>query len=183
MDTMEVGVTAEQRERAAGQAAARGAAGSTGTTGRDLRGYLRFLEEEHPDQLFHVTREVDPHFETTALLAKLERQQRFPVVIFDRVKGSPYPVVTNVHASFQRLAMSLGLSPDAGVREFTREYGRREDRPIPPETVATGSVKEVVLQGDEIDLYQLPLLTYHELDAGAYITAGITVMKDADTGS
>jgi 2,5-furandicarboxylate decarboxylase 1 len=177
-DGMEAGPTLEQHERAREVVA--GAV--TTVPGRDLRGYLRFLAEQHPDQLYHVTREVDPRFEATALLAQLERQQRFPVVIFDRVKGSPFPVVTNVHASFQRLAMALGLPPDATVRDFTREYGRREDRPIPPVVVPTGPVKEVVLTGDQVDLFQLPLLTYHERDAGAYVTAGFTVMKDPDTG-
>jgi 2,5-furandicarboxylate decarboxylase 1 len=181
MDVMEAGLTAEQREREAREAAAVRARG-TGATGRDLRSYLRFLEEQYPDQIYHVTREVDPHFEVTALLAKLEQQRRFPVVVFDRVKGSSMPVVTNVHASFQRLAMALGLPPTATVREFTREYAYREDHPIPPEIVDTGPVKEVILKGDEVDLYQLPLLTYHEKDAGAYVTVGFTVMKDPDTG-
>jgi 2,5-furandicarboxylate decarboxylase 1 len=180
MDTMEPGLTAEQRERL--QAAATQPLGTPGQTGRDLRGFLRFLEEHYPDQVYHVTREVDPRFEATALLAKLEQQGRFPVVIFDRVKGSSIPVVTNVHASFQRLALALGLPPTAGPREFTREYGRREDRPIPPVLVDSGPVKEVILKGDAVDLFQLPLLTYHELDAGYYVTCGFTVMKDPDTG-
>ena len=82
-------------------------------TGRDLRGYLAFLEQHHPDQLFYVDREVDPRFEVTALLAKLERQGRYPVVIFRNVRGSKIPVVTNVHASFQRLAMALDLPAEA----------------------------------------------------------------------
>src|SRR3712207_4003846 len=69
-------------------------------TGRDLRGYLQFLEQNHPDQIMYVDREVDPKFEVTALLAKLERQGRYPVVIFRNVRGSKIPVVTNVHASF-----------------------------------------------------------------------------------
>src|SRR6266516_2455182 len=101
-------------------------------TGRDLRDYLAFLEQHHPDQLFYVDREVAPRFEVTSLLAKLERQGRYPVVIFRNVRGSKLPVVTNVHASFQRLAMSLGLPGEASVRDFTDEYSRREDRPIQP---------------------------------------------------
>ncbi len=153
-------------------------------TGRDLRGYLEFLKKNHPDQIFYVDREVDPKFEVTALLAKLERQHRYPVVIFRNVKGSKLPVVTNVHGSFARLAMAIGLSPDATVPEFTREYSRREDRPIEPIVVSRDEapVKEVVIKGDDVNLYDLPLLTYHEKDAGYYATIGYEVMLDPDSG-
>src|SRR5919197_5240325 len=154
------------------------------STGRDLRGFLAFLEREHPDQLFYVDREVDPKFEATALLAKLERQKRYPVVVFRNVRGSKLPVVTNVHASFQRLAMALGLPRDASVREFTDEYSRREDRPLEPGLVPReeAPVKQIVLTGDQVNLFDLPLLTYHEQDAGFYVTCGFEVMRDPDSG-
>jgi 2,5-furandicarboxylate decarboxylase 1 len=150
----------------------------------DLRGFLDFLCQHHPDQVMHVEREVDPRFEVTALLAKLEQQGRYPVVIFRNVRGSRMPVVTNVHASFARLAMAIGLPETASVPEFTAEYGRREDRPLEPILVPRDEapVKQVVLQGDEVNLFDLPLLTYHEKDAGAYATLGYAVMRDPDTG-
>jgi 2,5-furandicarboxylate decarboxylase 1 len=153
-------------------------------TGRDLRGYLAFLEQHHPEQLFYVDREMDPRFEVTALLAKLERQGRYPVVIFRNVRGSKIPVVTNVHASFQRLAMALDLPAEASVRDFTDEYSRREDRPLEPILVSReeAPVKEVVLRVDQINVYDLPLLTYHEHDAGFYVTCGFEVMRDPDSG-
>ncbi|MBI4321586.1 MAG: UbiD family decarboxylase [Chloroflexi bacterium] len=154
------------------------------STGRDLRSYLAFLEARFPDQLFYVEREVDPRFEVTALLAKLERQKRYPVVVFRNVRGSRLPVVTNVHASFQRLALAIGLPADASVPEFTREYGCRESRPLDPVLIPRDEapVKEVVLTGDQIDLDALPLLTYHERDAGSYLTEGFCIIRDPDTG-
>src|SRR5919201_1756633 len=135
---------------------------------RDLRGFLDFLCRNHPQDVTYVDREVDPRFEVTALLAKLEQQGRFPVVIFRHARGSHLPVVTNVHASFARLAMALGLPATASVPEFTAEYSRREDRPVEPMVVSReeAPVKQVVLRGQEVDLDELPLLTYHEKDAG-----------------
>ena len=38
---------------------------------KDLRGFLKELEAEEPDQILRVKREVDPHFEVTGVLAKL----------------------------------------------------------------------------------------------------------------
>lgn len=154
------------------------------STGRDLRGFLKFIEENYPDQIYYVDREVDPQFEVTAILAKLERQKRYPIVIFRNVKGSKLPVVTNVHGSFERLAMAIGLPLEASIPEFTRQYSRREDNPLEPVLVPRDEapVKEVVLKGEEIDVYDLPLLTYHEKDAGSYITCAFEVLKDPDTG-
>jgi 2,5-furandicarboxylate decarboxylase 1 len=151
---------------------------------RDLRGFLDFLCRQHPDHVMYVDREVDPRFEVTALLARLEQQGRYPVVIFRNVRGSRLPVVTNVHASFSRLAMAIGLPESASVPEFTAEYSRREDRPLEPTLVPReeAPVKQVVLSGEDVDLFELPLLTYHEKDAGSYATLGYAVMRDPDTG-
>ena len=43
-------------------------------------------------------------------------------------------------------------------------------------------MQEVVLTGKDIDVTQLPILTYHEKDAGRYITAGFGIMRDPDSG-
>jgi 2,5-furandicarboxylate decarboxylase 1 len=163
-------------------------------TGQDLQSFIRFLEENHPDEVLRVSREVDPVFEVTAILWRLENERRYPLVIFENVKGSSMPVVTNVHASFARLAMAIGLPIDATPRDFVLEYMRREAEPIPPRLVdnASAPCKEVILTGDEVDLTKIPTLKYHELDSGQvdpgfesfqgrYITLGYDTMKDPDT--
>ena len=43
-------------------------------------------------------------------------------------------------------------------------------------------MQEVVLTGKDIDVTRLPILTYHEKDAGRYITAGFGIMRDPDSG-
>ena len=77
---------------------------------KDLREFLKEVEIEEPDQVLRVTREVDPHFEVTAILAKLEKERKFPIVIFEKVKGSALPVITNVHGR----ARGVGALPDVG---------------------------------------------------------------------
>ena len=88
---------------------------------KDLRTFLAELEADEPDQVIRVKREVDPHFEVTGVLAKLEQQRKFPVVIFENVKGSALPVVTNVHADARRLFRAIGLK-NGTISEFIREY-------------------------------------------------------------
>lgn len=163
--------------------------------GKDLRGFLRFLETHYPNEVLRVKREVDPMFGATAILWRLEKERRFPAVIFEHIKGSDIPCVTNVHASFARLAMAIGLDIDATPRDFVLEYMKREDAPIEPKIVDPGSApcKEVILTGGDVDVFKLPMLKYHELDSGQvdpgyeahrgrYITLGYVIMKDPDTG-
>ena len=148
---------------------------------KDLREFLKQVEAEEPDQLVRVKREVDPHFEITGVLAKLERERKFPIVIFENVKGSTLPVVTNVHANAQRLFRAIGLE-NGTLSEFIREYSAREDSPKPPVVAKEAPVQEVILKGKDVDVTRLPILTYHEKDAGRYITAGFGIMRDPDTG-
>lgn len=148
---------------------------------KDLRQFLAEVEAAEPDQILRVKKEVDPHFEVTGVLAKLEKERKFPVVIFERVRGSSLPVVTNVHADARRLFRAIGL-PDATLPEFIREYAAREDSPRSPVLVKEAPVQEIVLTGKDIDVTRLPILTYHEKDAGRYITAGFGIMRDPDSG-
>ena len=66
----------------------------------DLRGFIAFLEKEHPEQVVRISREVDPKFGVSGILERLERDGKFPLVIFENVKGSKIPLVANMHASF-----------------------------------------------------------------------------------
>jgi len=89
-----------------------------------------------------------------------------------------------MHADFKRLAMGIGLPENAGIREFTDEYARKEAAPIKPILVDSGDapVQQVVWEGEDVDLFKLPALKYHEKDAGRYISAGFEIMIDPDTG-
>jgi 2,5-furandicarboxylate decarboxylase 1 len=147
----------------------------------DLRGFIEFLDTEHPDQIIRITKEIDPKFEISGILERLEKDGRFPLVIFENVRGSKIPLVANMHASFERLRLALGMT-EGGIKEFVTECAARQDNPIEPRTVTSGPVQEIVTIGGDVDVTELPICTYHELDAGKYITAGLALMRDPDTG-
>lgn len=147
----------------------------------DLRGFIEYLEANHPEHVIRITKEVDPHFGVTGIIDRLEKDNQFPVVIFENVKGSKIPLVANMHADFERLRWSIGME-EGSVKEFLKEYKKREDNPIEPQIVESGPVQEVVKMGDDIDVNELPICTYHEKDAGKYITAGMELIRDPDTG-
>ncbi|HKQ00650.1 MAG TPA: UbiD family decarboxylase [Actinomycetes bacterium] len=130
--------------------------------------------------LLVVERAVDRTWEITAVLDRLERDHRFPAVRFSSIKGFPgWSVVGNVFASRPAIAALL----DAPVDRLTEEVARRLERPIDPVLVDDGPVHDRVLTGDEATLEALPIPTHHERDAGPYLSYGVAVCKDPETGA
>jgi 2,5-furandicarboxylate decarboxylase 1 len=142
---------------------------------QDLRSFLDLVKRQKPEDFQIVSRPVDPAYEITALVVKLEKEaRRRPVVLFENVKGSAFPVLTNLHASRGRLAAAIGARPEAMLPTYLRAM----ERPIAPRIVSTGPVKEVVRRGSEVDLGLLPQIVHHQGDAGPYVTAAISFAKD-----
>ena len=148
----------------------------------DLHGFIAYLEAEHPEEIVRITKEVDPRFGVSGILHRLEEDEQFPLVIFENVKGSSIPLVANMHAKFERLRYSIGME-EGGIKEFLVECSKREANPIKPiKHQGEAPVQELVMIGEEVDIRELPICTYHEKDSGAFITAGMALMKDPDTG-
>src|SRR2546423_2164564 len=143
--------------------------------GQDLGSYLDAVKRREPDELHVVSRPIDPAYEITALVVKLEKERRRrPILLFENVKGTKFPVLTNVHASRSRLALALNCAPDAMLTTYLKAM----DKPISPRVVDAAPAQEVVLTGADVDLYALPQIVHHEGDAGPYITSAISFAKD-----
>lgn len=150
---------------------------------QDLRTYLDQLLAETPDAVKIVEEEVDPEFEATAIVHKILNDPKypgFPAVLFKNIKGSPIPMLLNLHGTYDRVALSIG----SDVKGMVPEYARREGSPIPTTLVDSDKapVHEVVWTGDQIDATKLPTLVHQELDAGRYITSAATISRDPDSG-
>ena len=142
---------------------------------QSLTAYLDLVKRTKPEEIVMISREMDPAYELTALVVKLEREgRRRPVVICERLKGSKFPILTNLHASRSRLALAMSSAP----QDMLRTYLRAMDKPIPPIVVKTGPCKDTIVTGDKINLYDLPQILHHEGDVGPYITAAISFAKD-----
>jgi UbiD family decarboxylase len=147
---------------------------------QDLRSYLELIKQDHPDDFVTISPEVDPAYEITAITVKLEQEaKRRPILLFEKVKGTKFPVLTNLHAGRARLANAIHAQSEG----MQQAYLRAMEKPIPPKIVTKAPVKEVVLTGDKVNLYDLPQIIHHEGDAGAYITAAISFAKDPNSGT
>jgi len=144
---------------------------------QSLRGFLNTLKNES-GELFIVDREVNPVFEIPGIIEKCISHGKNAAFIFNKVTGSSLPLVSNIFASRKRIALALGVKEE----ELNATFRMREDKRLKPEMVSSGSVQEVLWEGEEVDLSMLPIVTHHEKDGGPYITGGVMVMKDPETG-
>lgn len=139
---------------------------------KDLRGYLDKAGTR--GQLLRVDREVDSRTEAPALIGKSIEKEK--ILLLRKVAGSSHRVVGNTLGSRQWLAEVLGCDH----RALASWFGERASRSVPPVFVERAPVKEVVER--TVNLHALPILTLHEGDAGPYITGGIGIQKDPETG-
>jgi len=145
---------------------------------KDLRGFIAELESQHPEEVARVKKPISPRYEITALLTRLEKKKQFPLLLCEKVEGSDAPVVINAQASRRLMAAALQCAP----AELARTFSERQAKPLAPVEVADAPVHEVVQTGDQVDLGQVPLLTHYDVNAAPYVTAGIVVAADPDTG-
>lgn len=143
-----------------------------------LRGFLAELEASDPAALWRIGELIGLEHDATAIAMELERGGRSPVLWFDRVGESRFPVVANVFGHRDRFALGLGVKP----AELIRRWGEYGDRRLGPVLRESGPVQAVVMTGDDVDLAKLPIMLHFECDAGRYITNGILIAKDPDTG-
>src|SRR5207244_12282626 len=93
----------------------RGGAHRTGgrnAVAQDPRSYLDSIKRTRAADFQIVSRPVDPSYEITGLVAKLEKEgRRRPVLLFENVHGTKFPVLTNLHASRAPLAAAINAAP------------------------------------------------------------------------
>lgn len=140
----------------------------------DLRSFL----EDLGGDLSRIGQEFDPKFEMAALLRELQASD--PAVLFENVKGYPGVRVSgNLIGSRRRMALALGTTED----RLAETYLQRTRHSVPPVMAKTAApVKEVVRKNPDDLLSILPILTYYEKDAAPFITSGVVLCRDPETG-
>jgi UbiD family decarboxylase len=142
----------------------------------DIREFLAGLEAE--GDLVRIRDTVSPQYDIVALTRQASDQDG-PALLFESVQGSQFPVLSGLFGARRRVAKALGV-PDA---ELFRRYMEREGKLIEPRMAAKSACQEVVWKGEEVDIGKLPIVRHYEKDGGAYVTAGLQVAKDPQTGA
>lgn len=169
---------------------------------KDLRGFIRRLEDV--GELARVAAPVDPVLEIAEITDRISKSPSGgKALFFENVRGSDFPVVTNIFGSPRRICLALGVDePDDlarlmegllarlpagpnvdGINEmsFIPEFSR-----FAPREVADGHCREVV--ESRTDLERFPVLKNFAGDGGPdrdgrFITLPLVITRDPDTGS
>jgi 4-hydroxy-3-polyprenylbenzoate decarboxylase len=159
----------------------------------DLRSFLDDLEVR--GQLKRVRVEVDPRFEVAEIAQRVVREGG-PTLLFERVKGSKYPVAINFLGSFERIERAIGMHPEelgARLVRFAEELnppsverllGARDLLPrlvaFRPARVSRATAQAVVERTPDLDA--LPIITCWPQDGGRFITFPLVFTRHPRTG-
>ncbi len=167
---------------------------------QNLREYIAHLERE--GELFRVTTPVSNKLEICEITDRVSKSEGGGKALLFKVDGSEFEVVTNIYGSQKRMCMTLGVDRledlttriDALLREVTAPkitlWDKLKTLPtlaemtkwLPKTSSKKGECQEVIITGDEVDIYKLPILKCWINDGGEFITLPMVHTLDPESG-
>ena len=162
----------------------------------DLRAFMAELEKR--GLLRRITTEVDPELEITEISDRVVKSGG-PALLFENVKGSGMPVVTNLFGTEQMMKLALEVEDLDQIGAELMGILQPPELPatlidklkaLPrlvqlssfiPKKVKSGPCKEVMIK-DNPKLSDLPVLKCWPEDGGPFITLPLVFTKDPETG-
>ena len=147
----------------------------------NLRTFIQLLKKE--DDLATISVEVDPYLEVAEIHRRVV-EKGGPALLFNQVKGSRYPIVTNLFGTKRRIELAFGPKPEALVSQIVSlakavlpprvaELWRQRSLAVDLLKLGTkrttrAAVTKIV--DDPPRLTELPVLTTWQEDGGPFIT-------------
>lgn len=165
---------------------------------KNLKEFINYLEDEN--ELVRITKEVDPYLEITEI-SKRALQNKGKALLFENVKNSKYPVLTNLFGTTKRIALALGKNDVQDLRKIGELLAELK-QPTPPKKanealkkittfknvlnmvvteIKKGKCQEVIIEADKVDLTKLPIQTCWPEDVSPLITWGLVITKGVDS--
>ncbi|WP_028583522.1 UbiD family decarboxylase [Desulfogranum mediterraneum] len=157
----------------------------------NLRDFIDILRSNR--QLLTIDQEVDPYLE----IAEIHRRviaQGGPALLFTRVKGSSFPVITNLFGTKLRLELAFGRRPISFVEDLVQLV----EHAMPPNLSTLWSARSLIGQGMKVGLKtrkegpilercmaparlsELPMLTSWHSDGGPFVTLPLVYTEHPD---
>jgi UbiD family decarboxylase len=151
---------------------------------KDLREWLDKLESE--GDLKRIKTHVDWNKEIGAITSEA-RRRGFSGLLFENIKDYQTKpcnkLFTGSLVNNRQIAMMFGLPRDTHHRDMVKVFRERFRNRIKPVIVTSGEVKQNIIRGANVCLYDLPVPFWNKLDGGRYInTLGAVVTRDPENG-
>ncbi|MDB5806310.1 MAG: carboxylyase [Betaproteobacteria bacterium] len=137
----------------------------------DLRGFVERLRAD--GELVDMRQPVDIRHIATLV------DQSDKALMFHNVIGYKMPVLSGIVRTQKRAVMSIGVD---NFREIEDRLVQGIENPINPVRVETSTTEEIIMTGDEVDLFKLPVPMSSIYDGGPMITAGVVMARDPEYG-
>lgn len=158
---------------------------------RSLKEFLSILGRER--ELVEISTEVDPHLEVAEIHRRVI-ERGGPALLFTRVKGASFPLVTNLFGTTRRVDLAFGGRPE----ELMREVAAMPHTLMPPSLSKVwdhrhtlAGLARVGLKRKAFDsslivdqpsrLTRLPMITSWPLDGGPFITLPLVYTEHPQT--
>ena len=161
---------------------------------KDLRDFIAQLEAQ--GELKRIQQEVDPYLEMTEICDRVLRAEG-PALLFENVKGSSTPVLGNLFGTPKRVAMGMGEDKVEALREIGKLLAMLKEPSPPkgmkdawkqlpmfkkvldmaPKKIKNAACQQHVIEGDAVDLKNIPVQTCWPGDAGPLITWGLVITR------
>lgn len=143
-----------------------------------IRDWIDFLDSK--GHLATNNEEVNLNGEVAAISRNI-RATNSKAVIHNNIRGYPgWKIFSDGLATKERQAMALGMEEKGLIQGLEKKL--REQKRVKPKIVKDGPCKEERITGDDIDLTSMPVPFTSSFDSPPYITAGISNIKDIETG-
>jgi 2,5-furandicarboxylate decarboxylase 1 len=139
---------------------------------KSLRTYI--ADAAQRGELVTIRREVSARFEAAVIINQLAPRP----VLFERITGKVGRVAANVAASRAHFAHAVGLPEAQVLAALTAAL----EHPSQPEQISREDAPCQEQVQDAVDLDQIPILTHFRSDPGPYITSGVAIIHDPETG-
>ncbi len=167
--------------------------GTSAFMDKNLRTFIDSLRRE--DEIVEINAEVDPYLEIAEIHRRVIDEQG-KALLFRDVKGSQFPVVTNLFGTNKRIDLAFGGRP----LEFVRRAVEIVDILIPPKprklwgyrdmamtalklgTKKVGRAPVLESRQKEVDLEKIPLLQLWHEDGGHFITLPLVYTESPVSG-
>jgi len=138
----------------------------------DLRGFMRLLRDDGCLEEFSTP--VSTKYEIPLMLKNHDGRK---AVLFTSVKSYEMQIVGGVCCRREFVAKGLQTSPEAVLEKIIHSI----KNPVKPKVFSDGVCQEI--EAEDVDLiHDLPILTHYEKDGGPYITSGIVLAKEPESG-
>ena len=135
-----------------------------------MREFLKTLEND-----FNIIT-IDEQVSTKYEVSKILKEHNNEVVIFNNIKESDMGIISGICNTREKIARSISST----VPEITSRIIQATENPTKIEKIE--STEKSFKTSMKADLTKLPVPTFYKKDGGAYLTAGVIIAKDPETG-